>query len=163
MGRMEKKILGENIPMIVKLLKKAYCDEMQIFHFLWYVSLNMEGIGLVIYATSLKTQATEELKHAELLSNRISELGEKAPSNTSEWTALSNIGPLDPIQHLTLRSALEKTLEFEGRAVENYNNIVKKASEIDDFVTRNLATTILADEVKDEQHIEDVLNVLEIK
>jgi bacterioferritin len=163
MGRMEKKILGENIPMIVKLLKKAYCDEMQIFHFLWYVSLNMEGIGLVTYATSLKTQATEELKHAELLSNRISELGEKAPSNPSEWTALSNIGPLDPIQHLTLRSALEKTLEFEGRAVENYNNIVKKASEIDDFVTRNLATTILADEVKDEQHIEDVLNVLEIK
>ena len=149
--------------MIVKLLKKAYCDEMQIFHFLWYVSLNMEGIGLVTYATSLKTQATEELKHAELLSNRISELGEKAPSNPSEWTALSNIGPLDPIQHLTLRSALEKTLEFEGRAVENYNNIVKKASEIDDFVTRNLATTILADEVKDEQHIEDVLNVLEIK
>jgi hypothetical protein len=56
---------------------------MQIFHFLWYVSINIEG-GLVAYATSLKTQATEELKHAELLSNRISELGEKAPSNVSE-------------------------------------------------------------------------------
>ena len=57
---------------------------MQIFHFLWYVSINIEGIGLVAYATSLKTQATEELKHAEVLSNRISELGEKAPSNVSE-------------------------------------------------------------------------------
>lgn len=163
MGRMEKKILGENIPMIVKLLKKAYCDEMQIFHFLWYVSINMEGIGLVTYAASLKTQATEELMHAELLSNRISELGEKAPSNPSVWNASSNIGALDPIQHLTLRSALEKTMEFEGKAVENYNNIVKKASEIDDFVTRSLATTILVDEVKDEQHTEDVLRVLEIK
>jgi bacterioferritin len=75
---MEKKILGENIPMIVNLLKKAYYDEMQIFHFFWYVSINMEKIGLVTYAASLKTQDIEELMHAELLSNRISELGEKA-------------------------------------------------------------------------------------
>jgi bacterioferritin len=162
MGRTEKKILGEDAPRIANLLKKAYCDEMQVFHFLWYVSINMEGIGLITYASSLKTQATGELMHAELLSNRISELGEKAPSNPSEWKTLSNLGDLDPMQHLTLRSALEKILEFEGKAVENYNNIVKKASEIDDFVTRNLATTVLADEVKDEQHTEDVLKALEI-
>jgi ferritin len=67
------------------------------------------------------------------------------------------------LYNITLRSVLEKTLEFETKAVENYNNIVKKASEIDDFVTRNLVTTILAEEVKDEQHVEDVLKILEIK
>jgi ferritin-like protein len=135
---------------------------MQVFHFLWYVSINMEGLGLVAYASSLKTQATGEMTHAELLSNRISELGEKAPGNPSEWQTLSNLGTLDPMQHLMLRSALERIVEFEGKAVQNYNNIVKKASEIDDFVTRDLATTILADEVKDEQHTEDVLKALEI-
>ena len=76
---------------------------------------------------------------------------------------MSNIGSLDPIKHLTLRSVLEKVFEFEGRAVQNYNNIAKKALEINDFVTYNLATTILADEVKDEQHTEDILKGLEVK
>ena len=41
--------------------------------------------------------------------------------------------------------------------IENYNNIAKKALEVKDFVTYNPATTILAEEVKDEQHTEDVL------
>jgi ferritin len=98
-----------------------------------------------------------------LLSNRISELGDKAPSDPAVWKTQGNIGVLDPVQYLTLRAALEKGLEFEGKAVENYNNIAKKALEYNDFVTYNLATQILADEVKDEQHTEDVLKNLEVK
>jgi ferritin-like protein len=101
--------------------------------------------------------------HAELLANRISELGAKAPSNPTEWEKLSTIGPLDPAKHLTLRPALERALKFEGKAVENYNALAKKALELGDYVTYNLATTILADEVKDEQHTEDVLVSLEVK
>jgi len=59
---------------------------------------------------------------------------------------------------------LEKAFEFEGRTVQNYNNNkAKRALEINDFVTYNLATTILADEVKDEQHTEDILKDLEVK
>ena len=163
MGRTEKNILGKNAPVIIDMLKKAYCDEMQIFHYFWYIGINMEGIGLVTYAPALKTQATGELTHAELLSNRISELGDKAPSDPAVWKTQGNIGVLDPVQYLTLRAALEKGLEFEGKAVKNYNNIAKKALEYNDFVTYNLATQILADEVKDEQHTEDVLKNLEVK
>ncbi|HEY7506233.1 MAG TPA: ferritin-like domain-containing protein, partial [Nitrososphaera sp.] len=62
-----------------------------------------------------------------------------------------------------LRAALDRALEFEGKAVENYNSLAKKALELGDFVTYNLATTILADEVKDEQHTEDILKSLEVK
>ena len=70
---------------------------------------------------------------------------------------------INPIKHLTLKSALEIAFEFEGRAVQNYNNIAKRALEINDFVTHKLATTILADEVKDEQPTEDILKGLEVK
>lgn len=164
MGRTEKKLLGKNTTAaIIEVLKKAYCDEMRIFHYFWYVGINMEGIGLVTYAAALKTQATGELTHAELLADRIAELGDKAPSNPAEWAKYSTIGPLDPAKHLTLRAALERALAFEGKAVENYNNLAKKALELGDFVTYNLATMILADEVKDEQHTEDVLKSLEVK
>ena len=85
MGRLEKSILGNNASLIIELLKKAYCDEMQIFHYFWYIAINMEGIGLVSYAPSLKMQATGELAHAELLSDRISELEDKAPSDPASW------------------------------------------------------------------------------
>lgn len=163
MGRTEKKILGKNAGKIIDVLKKAYCDEMQIFHYFWYVGINMEGIGLVTYAAALRTQATGELMHAELLANRISELGDRAPSNPAEWVKHSTIEPLDPARHLTLRTALERAMKFEGKAVENYSNLAKKALALGDYVTYNLATTILTDEVKDEQHTEDILKSLEVK
>jgi bacterioferritin len=163
MGKIEKNILGNNASLIIELLKKAYCDEMQIFHYFWYIGINMEGIGLVSYAPSLKMQATGELGHAELLSDRLSELEDKAPSNPAIWKTQGTIGSLDPAEYLTLRDALEKGLEFESKAVENYHNLAKKALEINDYVTYRLATTILADEVKDEQHTEDVLKNLEVK
>ena len=79
------------------------------------------------------------------------------------WKTQFNIGVLDLVQFLTLRTPLEKVLEFKGKAVENYNSITKKVLEYNDFVTYNLATGILADEVKDEQHTEDVLKNLEVK
>ena len=47
MGKIEKSILGNNASLIIELLKKAYCDEMQIFHYFWYICITMEGIGLV--------------------------------------------------------------------------------------------------------------------
>ena len=49
--------------------------------------------------------------------------------------------------------------------VEQYKTtiILRKGPEINDFVTYNLATPILADEVKDEQHTEDILKGLEVK
>jgi len=49
---------------------------------------------------------------------------------------------LDLLKHLTLRSALKRALELEGKAVQNYNNIAKRALELNDFVTYNLATAI---------------------
>jgi ferritin len=46
--------------------------------------------------------------------------------------------------------------------VENFSTLVKEATNVNDFVTRRLAEIILADEVKDEQHIEDILQYLEV-
>ncbi|OLD41521.1 MAG: hypothetical protein AUI60_01340 [Thaumarchaeota archaeon 13_1_40CM_2_39_4] len=83
-----------------------------------------KGMGLVTYTDSLKTQVIGDLMHAQLPSNRISELGDEARSDPSEWKTLSNISSLHPTYHVTLRSVLEKGLEFEGKAVENYNSLL---------------------------------------
>ncbi|MFL6361706.1 MAG: ferritin-like domain-containing protein [Nitrososphaeraceae archaeon] len=145
----------------LRKLQTSPVDEFGIKHV--NIMYNQEEDRFYCLLDALKTQVTGELTHAELLSNRISELGDKAPSDPAIWKTQGNIGILDPVQYLTLRAALEKGLEFEGKAVENYNSIAKKALEYNDFVTYNLATQILADELKDEQHTEDVLKNLEVK
>ena len=61
---------------------------------------------------------------------------------------------------MTLRSRLEKSVEFEGKDLESYITLVKEATNVNDFVTCRLAETILADEVKYEQHTEDILQHL---
>ena len=98
-----------------------------------------------------------------MLSDRISELEDKAPSDPAIWKAQGIIGSLDPAKYLTLRDALEKGLEFESKAVENYHNIAKKALEVNDYVTYRLVTTILVDEVKDEQHTGSTMILIVIK
>ncbi|HEX7032202.1 MAG TPA: ferritin-like domain-containing protein [Nitrososphaera sp.] len=162
-GRTEKKILAKNAANIANLLKCAYCDEMRIFHYFSYAGINMEGIGLVTYAAALKTRATGELSLAEPLADRIAELGDKAPSDPAEWANYSTTGALDPAEHLTLGTALDRAPKFEGKAVENCGSMEKQAPALGDYVTYNLDTAILADEVKDERHREDILKSLEVK
>jgi hypothetical protein len=52
----ETNILGDNAKTI-KIREKAYCDEMRIFRYFWYIRMNMEGIGHLAYAPTLKAQA----------------------------------------------------------------------------------------------------------
>lgn len=154
MGRTENKILGKNAAItIIRVLKSAYCDGMRIFHYSWYAGINMEGTGLATCAATLKTPATGEPTHAELLADgRIAELRYKAPSGPAEWAKYSMIGPPDdPAKHPALRVALDRALKFEGKAVENYDNLAKQGLSLGDYVPHNLATTVLADEVNDEQ------------
>ncbi|HEY3094645.1 MAG TPA: ferritin-like domain-containing protein [Nitrososphaera sp.] len=163
MGGTEKKIFGKNAAKIIEVLKSTYCNEMSIFHYFWYAGINIEGIGLVTFAAALKTRANGELTHAELVADRTSELGDGAPSNPAEWAKYSSIAPLDRGKRPTLRAALKRALQFEGKAVENYNSLAKKAVALSEYVTFNPAATIPADEVKDEQHREDILKLLEVK
>jgi hypothetical protein len=123
----------------------------------------MKGIGLVTCASSLKKPKLRGTLHTLNYSNPLSELEDIAPSHPSDWETMSNTGSLDPLRSPTLSSALEKAFEFKGKAVQNYNIIARIALEINDFVTCNLAITVLADKVKDEQRTEDVHKGLEVK
>ncbi len=161
MGRSGIEIVGNAREEIVNMLKQAYADEMLAFHYYWYTSIFMQGLGFVTITNKFKEGAMEELKHAELLADRLNQLGEMAFSNPSEWVKNSHFANVDPSEHLTLKSAVEKAMEIEGMAIKHYNELVKKSKDVD-FVTFELANEILADEVKEEQDLEDILSKLEI-
>ena len=151
MSRTERKLLSKNAAVIADFLKKVYCDGRRIFRYFWYVSIYMEGIGFVTYANALKTQTTDELGHTELLVNGIQALGDGSQSEPAGRAKYSIIGLSDPTKHLALHLEAERALEFEGKAVANYNNLAKRTLELGDQVTYNLTMTILDNPVKDKQ------------
>jgi len=53
-------------------------------------------------------------------------------------------------------------MEIAGFVTEHYNKIMKKVNGVD-FVTYELICDILAEEVKEKQDLEDMLNQLKIR
>lgn len=161
MGKKGKEIVGKNRDEIVTMLKQAYANEMVAFHFYWYTSIYMEGIGFTTLTQLFKTSATGELKHAEMLADRLNQLGEYAFSNPAEWLKNCTVGDVEPTQYLNYKKSVQKAMEIAGAVSEHYNEIMKKVNGVD-FATYEIVSEILAEEVKEEQDLEDMLTQLEI-
>ena len=65
-------------------------------------------------------------------------------------------------RYLSLRSAIEKALDFERAAIGLYNDLAN-ATKDKDHGTYQLALELLKDELDDEQTIEDILARLEFQ
>jgi bacterioferritin len=161
MGKKGQEIVGAARDEIVNMLKRAYADEMVAFHFYWYTSIYMEGLGFATLTTLFKNNAMGELKHAEMLADRLNQLGAAAFSNPAEWLKNTNVGDVNPEQYLTFKKSVQKAMEIAGVVTEHYNKIMKKVNGID-FVTYELVAEILVEEVKEEQDLQDILSQLEI-
>jgi len=161
MGKKGKEIVGSAVNEIIAMLKRAYADEMLAFHFYWYTSIYMQGLGFATLATTFRNNGMGELKHAELLADRLNQLGAAAYSNPAEWIKNSNIGDVNPEEYLTMKSAVQKAMEIAGKVIEHYNVITKKTQH-DDYVTYEIVSEILTEEVKEEQDLEDILTNLEV-
>lgn len=157
---MAKEIAGPGVEGSVQMLKKAYGAELSAFHYFWYVSQNIEGLG-VLEAEFFEERAKEELGHAKKVAFRLMQLEAQPTDEPSQWEQDSGLGKLQPSRYLTLRSALEKALEFEREVIKHYNDLANSANG-KDHGTYNLALELLDAELEDEQNIEDILKKLEI-
>ncbi|MCS7140948.1 MAG: ferritin-like domain-containing protein [Candidatus Nitrosocaldus sp.] len=161
MGRKGREIVGPIVDDVIDGLKVSYCNELMAFHYYWYTSLYMQGMGSLTIAGKFKESAMEELKHAGIIAERLNQLDAMAPSSPSEWANMSILGDADPSKYTTLRSAVEKALEIEGKAIEHYNELIKKVKDAD-YATYDILQDILVEEVKEEQDLEDILAKLEL-
>jgi bacterioferritin len=102
------------------------------------------------------------LGHAKKVSVRLMQLGTNAKDDPALWEQESGLGKLQPSRYLTLRSALEKALEFERSVIKLYNDLANNVKD-KDHGTYHLALDLLDAELEDEQTIEDILAKLEIR
>ena len=161
MGKQGRAIIGMDIDELVGLLNKALADEWLAYYQYWVGAKVLVGPMKGEVAAELNVHATEELGHANLLADRILQLGGTPVISPDKWLELTNCGydaPEDPY----VEAVLNQNLNGERCAIKTYNNLLTLL-EGKDVVTYNMVLSILTDELEHEEDIEAMLQDMEWK
>ena len=128
---------------IIALLIRAYNAELETVMNYLANSVHLDGVRAEQIKTSLAADVTAELGHAQLLAKRIKTLGGNVPgSQALKWNQRSLQPPKDTTDVVAV---IKGVIEAEEDAIAMYESIIKACEEVD-YVTQDLAITVLADE-----------------
>lgn len=152
---------GIDVQATIQMLNKALADE----YLAWFQYTapigSCVGKERVNIEAEFKKHAEEELKHAEMLKERIIQLGGIPLQSPEEWYAYTNCGYIKPTDYNT-KVLVTQNIESERKAEDVYLAIMKACKEAGDMVTYKIARNILVDEEEHEQDLEDFLNDMEL-
>ncbi|MDD4736500.1 MAG: ferritin-like domain-containing protein [Kiritimatiellae bacterium] len=154
MGTRGREIVGMDVDELILQLNKLYSDEWLAYYQYWVGAKVIKGPMKDAVAAELLQHATEELGHADLLANRIIQLGGTPVSTPEKWFELTNCGydaPDDP----HVQKLLEQNIQGEQCAISGYKTIMEKTRDADP-VTYNLALQILSDEIEHEEDLQSL-------
>lgn len=160
MGKKSIDIVKVNVEELIKMLNKALAEEWLAYYQYWIGARIMEGPMRSEIEPELLLHATEELGHAELVVNRIIQLGGTPVLNPKEWHNIAGCAyeePNDPY----VEAILDQNLKGERCAIQTYEEIAQFTNG-KDFATYQMAITILNDELEHEHDIESFLRDIEI-
>ena len=163
-GREILESMGINISELVKILNKAYADEWLAYYQYWIGAKVAAGIPRENVVAELIQHATDELRHAGMLADRIIQLGGTPLLEPNQWIKETNCGydaPEDP----DVRVLLKQNIAGEQCAITQYKKIMDYTKDKDP-VTYDIALQILTDEVEHEEDLEAIqedIKVMEAK
>ena len=128
---------------IIKELKTAYEMELETVQNYLAASVNLDGVRSDVIKKSLAADVGEELSHAEKLAVRIKVLGGMVPGSMELKKSQKSLQP--PNDSTDILTVIKGVIEAEEGAIAQYNKIIKICDEVD-YVTQDLAISILADE-----------------
>lgn len=158
MGRLGRQIVKEvDVRQVIKQLQAAYADEWLAHYNYLHAAQVATGLNAPQVSSMLSARATEELGHATQLGERILELGGQLPSSWSDIPKLANTPTFRmPKSSSDLKGMLKAVLVAERSAIATYQRL-SHLTRHKDTVTHELAEELLADEVKDEEHTENLI------
>lgn len=160
MGSKAREIVGADVKKIIQLLNKAFADEWLAYYQYWIGAEIVKGHMKSAVIAELTQHAGDELRHAQMLSKRIIQLGGTPILEPKEWYSLTNCGyeaPIDPY----VKAILKQNIKGEQCAIDVYNKLVHETKE-KDLLTYNIVTEILSDEVEHEEDLQALLEDLSI-
>lgn len=160
MGTKAREILGMDAEEVIKLLNKAYADEWLAYYQYWLGAKVIKGPMKDAVAAELTEHAGEELLHANMLADRIIQLGGTPITAPKEWYDLTNCGyeaPEDPF----VKTILEQNIKGEQCAINVYKDLLEK-TDGKDMITYNTLIKIQEQEIEHEEDLQSLLEDLDL-
>jgi len=152
MGTRGREIVGPQVEKVLTLLNKAFADEWLAYYQYWLGAKIAKGPMKEAVMAELLQHAADELRHADMVSMRIIQIGGTPVTSPKAWYDFTNCGydaPDDPY----VMKLLEQNIKGERCAIGVYNAMIKETQSIDP-VTYNMAIQILGDEVEHEEDLQ---------
>lgn len=145
-------IKGLDINDIITILNKAYADEWLAYYQYFIEAKVVKGIMKDAAIAELEQHAADELRHANMVSDRILQLGGTPLLNPKDWFTHTNCGYEEP-KNFDVVSILEDSIKGEQCAITIYSELVEMTRN-KDVVTYDIVSQILADEVEHEEDLQ---------
>ncbi len=155
MGTTASKIVGMDVKQLIEMLNKAMADEWLAYYQYWVGAKIVKGPMRPNVEEELKEHANEELGHAEMLANRIIQLGGKPILNPEEWKSKSVCG-YDAPKNPHVLEILKQNIKGERCAIGVYHKMLEKIKLGNDPITFHMIRKIMEDEVKHEEDLENL-------
>ncbi len=160
MGSKGREIVNMNLDHLLELLNKAFADEWFAYYQYWLGAKIAKGPMKEAVMAELLQHAGDELRHADMLAQRIIQLGGTPVLSPKEWYEKTNCG-YDPPEDPYVRNLLEQNIKGEQCAIQVYNALLKETKD-GDPVTYNMVLQILQDEVMHEEDLQALLEDLDL-
>jgi bacterioferritin len=143
----QQRELAETTPptgdQIVRRLTDAYLMEIETVMNYLAASTNLDGLRGRQVAELLSADVADELQHAERFAQRIRELGGTVPGSDAFVSQQPSLQP--PASSSDVDAVIRGVIDAERAAIAAYSELARLADG-NDYVTHDLAVSVLADE-----------------
>ena len=139
---------------ILASLSKAYNMELETVANYLANSLHLDGVRADFVKQALAADIQGELTHATQLGNRIKQLGGSVPGSLQLKMTQKSLQPLEDTTDVV--DVIRGVLDAEEEAINHYRALIR-LTDGEDYVTQDLAITILADEEGHRQQFQGYL------
>ncbi|HHQ45115.1 MAG TPA: ferritin [Candidatus Altiarchaeales archaeon] len=155
MGTVGTKIVGMDVKKLTGLLNKALADEWLAYYQYWVGSKVVKGPMRKVVEAELVEHAEEELKHANMLAERILQLGGAPLLSPQDWIKQTNCG-YDAPKNPNVKTILKQNIKGEQCAILTYKKLLDDLKKADDPITSNMIRKIMEDEVEHEDDLQAI-------
>ncbi len=147
-------VKGIKVKEIIQLLNKAYADEWLAYYQYFIEAKVIKGLMKDAAITELNEHAADELRHVDIIANRILQLGGVPLLNPEDWFKKSNCG-YDAPMNFDVVSILQDAIKGEQCAISTYSSL-SNLTRGKDIVTYDIVNEILADKVEHEEDLQSL-------
>ena len=160
MGTKGREIVGKDVDQLIEMLNKALADEWLAYYQYWVGAKVAKGPMRGTVAGELLQLATEELGHAELVSDRLIQLGGTPLLAPQDWYKMTNCGYETP-EDGYVEVLLDQNIKGEQCAIGVYQELANFTRDKDP-VTYEIVLSILTDEIEHEEDLQAIVEDIKL-